>query len=67
MEYIHIDGDDDKNSLRNFMIEKGYTVRAEITDGNGRANDYIFVKRGFNEDVKLPDIHTKHGEVPEVT
>ena len=67
MEYIHIDGDDDKNSLRNFMIEKGYTVRAEITDGNGRANDYIFVKRGFNEDVKLPDIHTKNGEVPEVT
>ena len=67
MEYIHIDGDDDKNSLQNFMIEKGYTVRAEITDGSGRANDYIFVKRGFNEDVKLPDIHTKHGEVPEVT
>ena len=44
MEYIHIDGGDDKNSLRNFMTEKGYTVRAEITDGNWRANDYIFVK-----------------------
>ena len=66
MEYIHIDGDDDKNSLRNFMNEKGYTVRAEITDGNYRANDYIFVKRGFNEDVKLPNIHTKKGEVPNV-
>ena len=66
MEYIHIDGDDDKNTLRNFMNEKGYTVRAEITDGRSRANDYIFVKRGFNEDVKLPNIHTKNGEVPEV-
>ena len=66
MEYIHIDGDDDKNSLRDFMTEKGYTVRAEITDGNWRANDYIFVKQGFNEDIKLPNIRTKNGEVPDV-
>ena len=66
MEYIHIDGDDDKNSLRNFMTEKGYTVRAEITDGNWRANDYIFVKKGFNEHIKLPNIRTKNGEVPDV-
>ena len=66
VEHLHIDGDDDKNSLRNFMTEKGYTVRAEITDGRSRANDYIFVKKGFNEDVKLPNIHTKNGEVPDV-
>ena len=66
VEYIHIDGDDDKNSLRDFMTEKGYTVRAEITDGNWRANDYIFVKKGFNEHIKLPSIRTKNGEVPDV-
>ena len=66
VEYIHIDGDDDKNSLRDFMTEKGYAVRAEITDGNSRANDYIFVKKGFNEDIKLPNIRTKNGEVPDV-
>ena len=66
MEYIHIDGDDDKNSLRDFMTEKGYTVRAKITDGTYRARDYMFVKKGFNEDIKLPNIHTKHGEVPNV-
>ena len=66
VEYIHIDGDDDKNTLKKFMDKKGYSVRAEITDGNWRANDYIFVKKGFNEDVQLPNIHTKHGEVPNV-
>ena len=48
MEYLHIDGDDDKNTLKKFMDEKGYSVRAEITDGISRANDYIFVKKGFN-------------------
>ena len=64
VEYIHIDGDDDKHSLREFMNEKGYTVRAEITDTKWRANDYIFVKKGFNEDIELPNIHTKNGEVP---
>ena len=66
VEYIHIDGDDDKNSLRDFMNEKGYTVRAEITDSAWRANDYIFVRKGFNEDIELPNIHTKHGKVPNV-
>ena len=58
VEYIHIDGDDDKNSLRDFMNEKGYTVRAEITDTAWMANDYIFVKKGFSEDINLPDVHT---------
>ena len=66
VEYIHIDGDDDKNSLIDFMNEKGYTVRAEITDSSFRANDYLFVRKGFNEDIELPNIHTKHGKVPNV-
>ena len=48
------------------MNEKGYTVRAEITDSTWMANDYIFVKKGFNEDIELPNIHTKHGKVPNV-
>ena len=64
VEHLHIDGDDDKNSLQDFMNEKGYTVRAEITDGKLQAYDYLFVKKGFNEDIKLPNIHTKNGEVP---
>ena len=64
VEYNHIHGDDDKNSLRNFMTEKGYTVRAKIT--GYRACDYMFVKKGFNEDIKLPNIHTKNGKVPSV-
>ena len=64
MEYIHINGDDDKYSLRDFMEKKGYRVRAEVTDTNWRANDYIFVKKGFNEDIKLQDIHMTNGWVP---
>ena len=65
VEYKHIHGDDNKNSLRNFMTEKGYTVRAKITGyvkGDGGACDYMFVKKGFNEDIKLPNIRTKNGE-----
>ena len=56
----------DRDLLRDFMNEKGYTVRAEITDSVWRANDYIFVRKGFNEDIKLPNIHTKNGKVPSV-
>ena len=66
MEYIHLDGDHDKSSMRDFMTEKGYTVRSEITDSTWRANDYLFVKKGFMEDIQLPNIHTKDGEVPTV-
>ena len=66
MEFIHLNGDDDKNSLRAFMSEKGYRVRAEVTDSTWRANDYIFVKKGFNEDIELPNIHTRNGQVPNV-
>ena len=66
VEYIWMEGSDDKNSLRKFMEERGYTVRAEVTDGNWASNDYIFVKKGFNEDVRLPDIRTKEGEIPDV-
>ena len=58
VEYIHLNGDDDKDSLRRFMNEKGYTVRAKVIASNSRANDYIFVKKGFNEDINLPDVHT---------
>ena len=66
VEYIWMEGNDDKNTLQKFMDEKGYTVRAEVTDGHWASNDYIFVKRGFNEDVRLPDIRTKEGEIPDV-
>ena len=66
VEYIWMEGNDDKNTLRKFMEERGYTVRAEVTDGNWASNDYIFVKRGFNEDVKLQNIHTEKGEIPDV-
>ena len=66
VEYIHLEGGQDKNSLREFMTKKGYTVRSEVTDSTWWANDYLFVKKGFNEDVKLPNIHTKDGQVPTV-
>ena len=56
----------DRDLLRDFMNEKGYTVRAEITDSSFRANDYLFVRKGFNEDIELPNIHTENGEVPNV-
>ena len=61
MEYLHIKGKDNKNSLRDFMNEKGYTVRAEITHSLAMADDYLFVKKGFNEDIKLQNIHTNRG------
>ena len=66
VEYVWMEGNDDKNTLKKFMAEKGYTVRAEVTDTKWAANDYIFVKKGFNEDVELPDIHTHNGDIPDV-
>ena len=39
------------------MSEKGYTIRAKVTDDKWQAYDYIFVKKGFNEHVLLPNIH----------
>ena len=54
VEYIHLAGEgDDQNSLREFMNEKGYSVRS--WSDQAMAKDYIFVKKGFNEDVRLPD------------
>ena len=48
MEYLHIDGGyaggDENNSLEDFMSEKGYTIRAKVTDDKWQAYDYIFVK-----------------------
>ena len=66
VEYVHMEGNDNKNTLKKFMAEKGYKVRAEVTDTKWAANDYIFVKKGFNEDVELPDIHTHNGDIPDV-
>ena len=54
VEYIHLEGEgDDKNTLKEFMEERGYSVRS--WSDQAMAKDYIFVKKGFNEDVKLPD------------
>ena len=61
-----MEGNDDKHSLRKFMEERGYKVRAEVTDTHWASNDYIFVKNGFNEDVELSSIHTSKGEIPDV-
>ena len=71
MEYLHIDGSyagkyENHNSLEDFMIEKGYTVRAKVTDDKWQAFDYIFVKKGFNEHILLPNIHTTDGEIPDI-
>jgi hypothetical protein len=66
VEYIHIDGKDSKATLREFMEKKGYEVRATVVDGHWLANDFIFVKRGFNADVKLPNIKTRKGEIPTI-
>ena len=66
VEYIHLENNDNKNTLKEFMKEKGYIVRAEVTDTRWLANDYIFVKKGFNEDMELPDIHTHNGDIPDV-
>ena len=70
MEYLHIDGGyaggDENNSLEDFMSEKGYTIRAKVRDDKWQAYDYIFVKKGFNEHVLLPNIHTTDGEIPSV-
>ena len=66
VEYVWMEGNDNKNTLKKFMAEKGYAVRAEVTDTKWAANDYIFVKKGFNEDVELPDIHTHNGDIPDV-
>jgi hypothetical protein len=64
VEYIHIDGNDSKESLRAFMEKKGYEVRATVVDSNWASNDFIFVKKGFNSDVKLQNIRTSKGEIP---
>ena len=64
VEYIWLEGSD-KKTLKKFMKEKGYTVRAEVIAG-GAANDYIFVKKGFNEDIELPDIHQHNADIPDL-
>ena len=61
-----MEGSDDKHSLRKFMEGRGYKVRAEVTDTHWASNDYIFVKKGFNEDVELSSIHTRKGKIPDV-
>ena len=61
VEFIHI-GEaattGSKNELESFMLDRGYTVRAMVTNRLWLANDYIFVKKGFREDILLKDIHT---------
>lgn len=60
MEYTHIgkqSGTGTKNELVTFMESKGYTVRATVTHLIDLAGDYIFVKEGFREDIKLESIH----------
>ena len=66
VEYIHIDGDDSKETLRKFMEDRGYSVRATVVDGNWASNDFLFVRRGFNEDIRLPNVTTVKGEIPSV-
>ena len=61
MEFIHI-GEaattGSRSELESFMLDKGYVVRAMVTNRQWLANDYIFVKKGFREDIILRDIHT---------
>ena len=47
-----------KGDMIEFMARFGYEMRAKVTHYNLLAHDYIFVKKGFNEDVKLEDIAT---------
>lgn len=61
MEFIHI-GEaattGSKSELESFMLDKGYTTRAMVTNKQWLANDFIFVKHGFRENILLKDIHT---------
>ncbi len=46
------------NELLRFMESKGYRARARVINTHKKANDYIFVKIGFNEHVQLKDVIT---------
>ncbi len=59
-----MDGGDSRHTLKRFMEARGYSLRATVVDGDWAANDYVFVKRGFNEEVRLPNIRTAKGEIP---
>ncbi len=60
VEFTHVGELDGKVSSKSqmvkFMKSKGYKVRAKVTHYNNLANDFIFVKRGFNEDVALENL-----------
>lgn len=60
MEFTHVgelSKSDSKDEMVELMKQNGYEVRAKVTNSGKLANDYIFVKKGFNLDVELKSIH----------
>ncbi|XP_059083682.1 uncharacterized protein LOC131880967 [Tigriopus californicus] len=47
-----------RSEMESFMTSKGYRRMSKVTNRFLLANDIIFVKNGFNEDIFLPDIVT---------
>ncbi|XP_059082225.1 protein Star-like [Tigriopus californicus] len=61
VEFTYIGNDAASGTLHEleiFMADKGYKLRAKVLNGKNYANDYIYVKNGFNEDVHLEDVVT---------
>ena len=42
--------------LMDFMVAKGYKNRANVSTSWGTANDFVFVKEGYLEDVELYNV-----------
>ena len=60
VEFTHVgelSSSDTTDEMVELMIKNGYEVRAKVTNSGKLANDYIFVKKGFNSDVELKSIH----------
>lgn len=61
MEVTHIGeshSSGSRSEMESFMESKGYRGVSKVTNRFLLANDIIFVKNGFNEDVFLADINT---------
>ena len=63
MEFVQRTVADESEQIKelvDFMTEKGYTIRATVSSVPPVTfvNDFIFVKNGFKEHIKLEDIYT---------